>query len=54
MKKSELYALAMEVVADSLWVDTKDRLEVLEQLFEDRKLAKFREEQEEKKQEEKA
>jgi hypothetical protein len=46
MKKSEIYNLALIAVVNSRDFGCLNKLEVLEALFEDRKLAVWREEQE--------
>ena len=47
MKKSEQYTLSMEAILDSEYTNSI-RLEILETLMEDRKMARFVEEQEKK------
>lgn len=53
MKKSQIYHMAMLVIADSHCVSAGDKVEMIVQLNEDKKVAKYLENEEAKKQEEK-
>lgn len=48
MKKSEIYTEAIVAVIEDKRISTEDKREIIEQLFEDKNLAKWREEQESK------
>ena len=43
MKKSEIYRIAMEVVADRVSLRAKDKVEIIEQLLQDKSIADWQE-----------
>ena len=47
MKKSEKYYMAMRVVVDSMKLSANDKLEIIEQFLEDKRIAEYLERDEE-------